>query len=92
MSNLKLSVIVFTGSSCAKCESLKARLADRGFKPTTEGQEGHYVLKDVMSNMALAKEHGVRSVPTTVVVDETGKQVGFFISDNKIDEIVEYLK
>jgi thioredoxin-related protein len=89
---MKPSVIVFTGSNCAKCDSLKARLADRGFNPTTEEAEGHYAVKDVMSNMALAKQHGVRSVPTTVVVDEAGKQVGFFISDNKIDEIVEYLK
>ena len=85
-------VIVFTGSNCAKCVSLKARLADRGYNPFDESGAGHYQVADVMANMALAREHGVRSVPTTVVVDESGKQVGFFISDNKIDEIVGFLK
>lgn len=85
-------VIVFTGQNCAKCVSLKARLADRGYNPIDESGAGHYQVADVMANMVLAREHGVRSVPTTVVVDEDGKQVGFFVSDNKVDEIVEYLK
>jgi len=86
------SVVVFTGKNCAKCDSLKARLKDRGFLPKDENEVGDYTVLDVMTNMSLAKLYGVRSVPTTVVLDpETEKEVAFYTSDNKIDEIVAHL-
>lgn len=79
-------VLVFTGNNCAKCDSLKARLKDKGYSDGV-----NYFTTPVMENMALAKKHGVRSVPTTVVVDEEGNQVAFYISDNKVDEIISHM-
>lgn len=78
-------VLVFTGNNCQKCDTLKSRLEDRGYSAGFD-----YEVVSVMENMPLAREHGVRTVPTTVVVDEEGKQVAFYVSDNKIDEIVSH--
>lgn len=56
---------VFTMQSCNPCKQLKDNISKAGLVTNIE-------FFDVSENMQLAKQHNIRSVPTTLLVDAAG--------------------
>lgn len=56
---------VFTMQSCNPCKQLKDNISKAGLVTNIE-------FYDVSDNMHLAKQHNIRSVPTTLLVDAAG--------------------
>lgn len=77
-----MKIVVFSGTGCSSCTSLKERLRGE-FIPFEE--------KDVLKNMEEVRSLNIRGVPTTVVFRYDGALVGI-VAGNKLDEIKEMMK
>jgi glutaredoxin len=77
-----MKVVVFSGTGCSSCVSLKERLKGE-FIPFEE--------KDVLKNMQEVRSLNIRGVPTTVVYRHDDAVIGVVVG-NKLDEIKELLK
>ena len=76
-----MKVIVFSSSWCSKCSPYKEQLKKAGieFDPI-----------DVDENMEMAASYGVRSLPTTVIEDDSGTEVFRTVGPN-LKEVKEFL-
>lgn len=66
------TVALFYGSNCKPCETLKPRLREECKKLNVRLEEFH-----INDNMAAARELGLRSVPTVLVVYKGDVKVAF---------------
>jgi thioredoxin 1 len=70
------TAIIFSGSWCAPCKALGLALG-----LTKENDHPQIKKIDIDENLELASKHGVRSVPTTIILDadenEVNRIVGF---------------
>lgn len=63
--------VLFGSATCAPCDTVKGML--REVESTHAGFRWHYV--DAADRLDLADEHGVRRVPTLLVLDDRGEIV-----------------
>ena len=74
-------LLVFGSSWCSSCQNLKKMLQSNGIS---------YTEIDIDVNPEMAQEYGVRSLPTSIIVDqEMGVENGVFIGANKLQEIIK---
>lgn len=74
-------LLVFSAAWCQGCVSLKKML---------NGANVKYTEIDIDKEPEKAQEYGIRSLPTSVIVDkELDVEHGIFIGANKFNEIVK---
>lgn len=65
------TVVVFSATWCPPCQQYK------GVVDTFAGQTEHKVLRiDIDEHPTTTEAYGVKSVPTTVLQDDSGKELG----------------
>ena len=82
-----MKVLKFAASWCQPCKMLSRVFEDASDKITTHVEE-----VDIDANMALAKQYGIRGVPTLVIVDDEGKEVKRQSGMMTEAQLLEFLK
>lgn len=77
-------LIMFTASWCSNCQVVKASLEDNNVSYTT-------VDVDTSEGEELAKQNGVRGLPTVLVVDDKGEEVRRIVGLQPAAEYVKYV-
>jgi thioredoxin 1 len=83
----KMKVLKFYATWCGPCKGLTTTLngmADKISMPIEE--------VDIDSNMDVARKYNVRSVPTMVVVDDTGAEVKRVVGMMNETQVLEFLE
>lgn len=65
-----MKALKFEASWCQPCKMMTKVMEDAGDKITTPVEK-----IDIDENMELAKQYGIRGVPTLVLVDDEGKEI-----------------
>lgn len=65
-----MKALKFEASWCAPCKMLSKTIEDAKDKLTVDIE-----CIDIDENAALAKQYGIRGVPTIVIVDDEGKEI-----------------
>lgn len=82
-----MKVLKFYATWCGPCKGLTTTLngmADKISMPIEE--------VDIDSNMDVARKYNVRSVPTMVVVDDTGAEVKRVVGMMNETQVLEFLE
>lgn len=69
--------VVFTTPYCATCDSVKARLRDR--------PDGHVAVVDVTTEPALADAYRIRSAPTIIEAERSGRVIARLVGAQALD-------
>lgn len=72
-----MKIKVFSASWCNPCKSLKASLASSSISTNIE-------FIDIEANQSLTKEMGIRTVPTTVLYNDSGVEVQRISGNNPV--------
>lgn len=82
-----MKVLKFYATWCGPCKGLTMTLNGMADKITMPIEE-----VDIDANMDVARQYNVRSVPTMVVVDDTGAEVKRVVGMMNESQIVEFLE
>jgi len=64
------SLILFTASWCQPCQAVKAEI-----EKLPEGNRAGVTVIDIETHPDLANDHGIRSVPTLIVIDDRDTEI-----------------
>lgn len=78
-----MNILKFFGSWCNPCKALSKSLEDAGIE--------HQSI-DVDENEELTEKYNVMSVPTIVILDKDGNEIGRFIGSRTKEQLLEELK
>lgn len=82
-----MKVLKFAASWCQPCKMLSRVFEDAKEQITVPVEE-----IDIDENMELAKQYGIRGVPTLVLVDDEGKEIKRQSGVMQEAQLVEFLK
>lgn len=79
---------------CGPCRMMKPTIKSLMEKYNVEGSDVEIIDIDIDADRALAEEHGVRSIPTTLfmVNDEFALKRGGVLDGGAIEDIIQQLK
>ena len=81
--------VLFTSGRCVWCEKQKSVMVD---PKVVDGLKSFVVVyADVSENKELTKRHGVRMVPTHLIVDEDGDPIKKFSGYQSADDFLKWL-
>jgi thioredoxin 1 len=72
-----MKILVFTASWCNPCKALKQSLASQGIST-------NITFVDIDDEPELTQQYGIRSVPTTIVLDEKSKETARISGSNQL--------
>lgn len=82
-----MKVLKFEASWCGPCKMLSKTINEMGDKITMPIE-----VVDIDQNADLAKQYGVRGVPTMVIVDGEGREVGRKVGLLREADILTFLQ
>jgi thioredoxin 1 len=82
-----MKALKFEASWCQPCKMLTKIMEDAADKITTTVEK-----VDIDENMELAKQYGIRGVPTMVLVDDEGKEIKRQSGVMMEAQLLEFLK
>jgi len=82
-----MKALKFEASWCQPCKMLTKVMEDAADKITTTVEK-----VDIDENMELAKQYGIRGVPTMVLVDDEGKEIKRQSGVMMEAQLLEFLK
>ena len=80
-----MKLLKFYATWCGPCKSLSSVMENMTLPITVENV-------DIDQNLDLAKKHNVRSVPTVVVVDDTGTEIKRAVGMMNEKQILTFLE
>lgn len=78
-----MNILKFFGLWCNSCKTLSKNLEDAGIE--------HKSI-DVDDNEELTEKYHVKSVPTVIVLDNEGEELGRFVGPRTKEQLLEELK
>lgn len=92
--NTMIKVYKLGAEWCGPCRMMKPTINSLMEKYNVEGSDVEIIDVDIDADNALAEEHGVRSIPTTLfmVNDEFAIKRGGVLLTKEIEEIIQQLK
>ena len=78
-----MRILKFYAQWCAPCKKLSKDLANENIRVESI---------DIEQEADLVDEFGVRSVPTTIILDENDKEIKRWVGTFNVKEIHDYLK
>ena len=78
-----MNILKFFGSWCNPCKTLNKSFKDAGIE---------YTSIDVDDNEELVDKYNVTSVPTVIVLDENGEEIGRFVGARSKDQLINELQ
>lgn len=82
-----MKLLKFEASWCGPCKMLSKTINELGDKITMPIE-----VVDVDENAELAKQYGVRGVPTMVIVDDTGKELNRKVGVVREADLLRFLQ
>lgn len=82
-----MKLLKFAASWCGPCQGLKITIQNLEDKITIPIED-----IDIDTNTDLAVQYGVRSVPTLVIVDDSGTEIKRSVGALTADKLLDFLK
>jgi thiol-disulfide isomerase/thioredoxin len=83
----RVTLVQFSSAFCTPCRATRALLTDI----TADLSDVKHVDIDAETNLDLVRRLGIRSTPTTLVLDKAGKEVGRAVGAPKRGEVLATL-
>ena len=89
----KLTVVDFSAGWCQPCQMFKPEFQEAAKKLKGKAE---FITIDVDAEQEFAKQYGIQSIPTVIVIDKNGKEVnrkmGYMDAEEVIDMVSEFIK
>lgn len=80
----QMKILVFTMKTCNPCKTMKVELEQKGLT-------SNITFIDAQDNLELTKQYNIRSVPTTIMLSDTGELISRISGSIQLTEIQKAL-